>query len=132
MNERELKTINSISIEQSGSSLNDSPCTDWWVCSLGIWPDSSVNAGQQKFARHRCFKEKQAAIDWCETNGFVNALVPTEDIPKGSILFHVQEEDTHYSVKPSVPPSIGPCPSGYYEPGGDFYNAGEYWDENDY
>ena len=132
MNERELKTINSISIEQSGSSLDGSPCTEWWVCSLGTWPSSSVLACQQKFARHRCFDNKQAAIDWCETNGFVNAESERMDgRPDNTIFFWVQEEGTHYSVKPSVAPSIGPCPANYYESDGGFWDAGEHWDEDD-
>tara|TARA_B100001013_G_C24606285_1_gene441134 strand:- start:819 stop:1196 length:378 start_codon:yes stop_codon:yes gene_type:complete len=123
LTERELKTIRSISIEQSGHG------NDYWVCSIGTWPESSVLAGQTKFARHRCFKEIKDAIKWCEDQGFADydkTLIP-DVMPKDTIYYSITEG----TVKPLIEPSIGPCPTGYYDAGGGFYDAGEYWEEQD-
>jgi len=130
MNERERKTIRFISIEQSGGTAGGAPCSDWWVCSIGTWPKSSVLAGQTKFARHRCFDNLKDAEAWCIKHGFISAVNGTDkpETPE-DIQYHIQENG--FSAKPSVPASIGPCPAGYYDPGGGFYDAGEYWDEDD-
>jgi len=83
----------------------------WWVIKHDVYPRGSVLEGQDRWSR-----EAHYASPW----------TAKKDYPEAEVL------DYSTRPRPGEGPSIGPCPPGYYGSDGGFYDAGEYWGEDDY
>ena len=81
---------------------------DYWnVYGWSVYESSSVLAGQPR----------KMFLESCETLEEVKKNYP-------GVTY------SNSRVEPKA--SVGPAPPNYYASDGGFYNAGEYWDEDDY
>ena len=89
----------------------ESETSGWWVIKHDVYPRGSVLEGQDRWAREQHYDDVEKA---------------KKDYPEAEVL------DYSTRPRPGEGPSIGPCPPGYYGSDGGFYDAGEYWEEDDY